>query len=520
MPARRLKMRKLKELLRLKYDNRLTHRQIATACKCSAGTVSDICSRFRASGLSWNKELTDTQLNRALYPAIDLSQHRPEPDWVQVHTELRRKDVHLTRALLWEEYKRSEPTGYSYSWFCDKYEDWLSKVEPSMRLEHKFGEKCFVDFAGDTLGVYIDGEVRQAQVFVACLGGSNYTYCDLCWSQSLPDWIEVHNRMLEHFGGVPELIVPDNLKSAVTKPNYAEPSVNITYEEFAKYNGCAIVPARVGRPKDKAKVENAVLNVERQVLAPLRNGTFYSLSEARKAVSQQTELLNSKPFQKLPGTRLSMFTDYEKEALRPLPKGPFQFGQWKERMVDTSYHVEFETSYYSVPFELCREKVELRVSTRVVEILHKGQRVAIHQRSCQPGQLSTHPEHRPPHHRYHAEFDLQEAKAKLSQPGPNAAQFVNLILKLESKQLHSEQQKRICQSLLKSLRKYSGERYEKACHRALSQGAIRCESLASILRLNLDRLPVEDDNHSPQSLGEHENVRGSDYYEDKGAQTV
>ena len=514
MPARRLNMRKLKETLRLRFEKGLKHRQIAAACKISAGTVSDILSRFRASALEWGPELTEEQLDNAMYPKVDLTKERPEPDWDYIYRELRRKDVHTTRALLWEEYKRSEPEGFSYSTFCERFGKWVEKVEPVMRLTHKFGEKCFVDFAGDTVPIHGDGEVRRAQLFVAVLGGSNYIYCDLSWSQSLPDWIELHNRMLAHFGGCPEIIVPDNLKSGVTKANYYEPSINLTYEEFAKHNGCAVVPTRVGKPKDKAKVENGVLHVERQILARLRNRTFYSLQEAKNAVFQEMVKLNNKPFQKLPGNRSSMFLEYERPTLRPLPQRPFEFGEWKARTVGSDYHLEFEGSYYSVPFELCKEKVEVRVTSRILEVLHGNRRVAIHQRAAKPGETFTKVEHMPPSHRLYRDFNLEDVKSKLGRPGPYARCFLDTLMKKDN---HDEQRKRRCLGLLKSLRAHSPERYESACRRALKTGAISRESIASILKLGLDRLEDPESSKGLPSLGHHENIRGKNYYSEAEA---
>lgn len=507
-------MRKLKEMLRLRFEKGLTHRQIAAACKVSSSTVSDTFSRFRASGLEWSFELTNEQLNEALYPKLEAGAVRPEPDWDYVHRELRRKDVHMTRALLWEEYKRAEPQGYGYSAFCDQFGKWLQKVEPVMRQVHKFGEKCFVDFAGDTVPIHVNGEVRQAQLFVAVLGGSNYIYADLSWTQRLPDWIDLHNRMLAHFGGCPEIIVPDNLKSGVTKANYYEPSINLTYEEFAKHNGCAVVPTRVRKPRDKAKVENAVLHVERQVLARLRNRTFYSLQDAKKAVFQEIAQLNNKPFQKLPGSRKAMFLEYEQPALRPLPKRPFEFGEWKARTVGPDYHLEFQGSYYSVPFELCKERVEVRVTSRVLEVLHSNRRVALHERALRPGQVSTKLEHMPPSHRFYRDFDIEDARDKLRRPGPHSRYFLETLMK---KELHDEQRKRLCLGLLKSLRTYSPERYEAACWRALRTGAVSCKSIASILKLGLDRIEDCQSHKETTPIGHHENVRGKNYYREAEA---
>lgn len=509
MPARRLAMRKLKEIFRLKFEKGLKHRQIATSCRVSAATISEMLGRFRASGLKWSPDLTEEQLNETLYPKLDDGEKRPEPDWDYVYRELRRKDVHMTRALLWEEYKRAEPKGYGYSTFCERFEKWLKSVEPIMRQTHKFGEKCFVDFAGDTLSIHVDGQIREAQLFVSVLGGSSYIYCDLSWTQSLPDWIELHNRMLAHLGGCPDIVVPDNLKSGVTKANYYEPSINLTYEEFARHNGLAVIPTRVRRPKDKAKVENAVLHAERQILARLRNKVFYSLQEAKEAVFREVAVLNNKPFQKLPESRQAMFEKYEKPALHPLPKRPFEFGEWKNRTVGPDYHIEFEGSYYSVPRELCGKQVEIRVTTRMLEILYNSNQVALYEKANTPGHTFTKSEHMPPNHRFFRNFNLNDAKRQLKMPGPYARYFLDTLMK---KDLHDEQRKRLCQGLLKSLRTYSPERYENACKRALRTGAISYKSIDSILKAGLDRAEDLGSDKNVVCIGHHENVRGSAYY--------
>ena len=425
-------MRKVKEILRLKFEAGHGQRQIARSCAIGKTTVAECLARFERSGLSWAQaaQLDEATLEHKLYPppvAVP-AQERAVPDWPYIHQELRRKGVTLT--LLWYEYKAAHPEGYQYSWFCDQYRAWSAKLDVVMRQEHRAGEKLFVDYAGQTVEV-VDrrtGEVRQAQIFVAVLGASNYTYAEATWTQQLPDWIGSHVRTFQFFGGVPELAVPDNLRSGVTKAHRYEPDLNPTYMDLASHYGVAVLPARVRKPRDKAKAEAGVLLVERWILAALRNRTFFSLQEVNREIARLLERLNARPFKKLPGSRQELFEQLDRPALRPLPEQPYEFAEWKKVRVNIDYHVEVDGHYYSVPYQLVRKSLEARYSERTVECFHKGQRVASHVRSHLKGRHTTVAEHMPASHRSYAEWTPQRLIRWAEKTGPAAASVVQSIL--------------------------------------------------------------------------------------------
>ena len=354
MSQERLSMRKIEEILRLKYEAGLTHRAIAQSCSVSPSTVSEYVTHAKAAGLSWPlpEELNAEQLEELLFPQRGSASGRniPQPDWAEVHKELRRKGV--TLSLLWVEYRQEQPDGYGYSQFCHHYRQWAKQLKPMMRQKHKAGEKLFVDYAGQTMPV-VDpqtGEIRQAQIFVATLGASNYTYTEAHWSQDLTNWIGAHVRALAFLGGVPEVLVPDNLKAGVKSPHLYEPDLNPTYLDFARHYGVAVVPARVRKPKDKSKVEVGVQVVERWVLAPLRDRTFFSLAELNQAMWELLAELNDRPMRHLGQSRRELFESLDKPALAPLPVQPYEFARWKKARVHIDYHVSFEKHYYSVPY--------------------------------------------------------------------------------------------------------------------------------------------------------------------------
>ncbi len=408
MPANRLSMRKIKEVLRLKWANDLSDRKIAQSCNISRPAVANYVERAEQAGLSWPlpDTLTDAELERLLFPALHKSSARDRvpPDLLKIHQELQKKNV--TLFLLWQEYREQHPKGYQYSWFCDQYRNWLGTRDLSMRQTHRAGEKLFVDYAGQTLPV-IDprtGEIRSAQIFVAVLGASNYTYAEATWSQSLPDWIGSHQRSFTFLGGLPELVVPDNLRSGVTKAHRYEPDLNPTYLDMATHYGVAIVPARVRKPKDKAKAEVGVQIVERWILAALRNHTFFSLTELNQTIQQLVLKLNQRPFKKLPGSRGELFQSLDKPALKALPLTPYVYAEWKLVRVHIDYHVDIEGHYYSVPYRLAKQQLDARITENTIEVFNKGERVASHLRSWLKGHHTTLDAHRPEAHRHYGDW--------------------------------------------------------------------------------------------------------------------
>ena len=391
MPERKLPMRQIKEVLRLHHEAHLSERQIARGCRISRSTVQRYLERAAIANLSWPlpESLDDTQLDRLLFPPAPATvtdeghrQPKPQPDFTKVHHELK-SNKNVTLQLLWQEFVEQHPNGAHYSWFCQQYREWTRHLDVVLRQEHRAGEKTFVDHAGDTIGV-IDpatGQSRPAYVFVAVLGASSYTYAEATWTRSLPDWIGSHTRTLDFFGGATRLIVPDQWKAGVHKPCYWEPELNRTYQEWAIHNGVAIVPARPGRARDKAKVEQGVLVVQRWILAALRHRRFFSLAQLNEAIRELVHQLNQRPFRKLPGSRVELYEKLDRPALQPLPCQPYVFAEWKKERVRLDYHVELDGHHYSVPYQLVQQPVEIRYTVSTVEVIHRGKRVASHVRS-------------------------------------------------------------------------------------------------------------------------------------------
>ena len=519
MPRKRISMRKIREVLRLKWNLGLSDYQIARSCQISRSTINGYIGRAKVAGLSWPlpKDLDDEQLDKMLYPpAEDEDNKRGIPDWNKVHQELKRKGVTLN--LLWQEYKLGNPDSYSYSSYTLKYRQWCNKKNVSMRQNHKAGEKLFVDYAGMTIGITdrSTGEIKQAQVFVATLGASNYTYTEATWSQKTKDWLGSHRRALEFFGGVPEVIVPDNLKSGVKSANYYEPELNVSYADFAEHYGVAIIPARVRKPKDKSKVEVGVQVVEQSILAPLRNRTFFSLVEANKAIKKLLEKLNNKPFQKLAGSRKSVFEEVEKDTLHPLPAKPYELATWKKAKVNIDYHIEVDRHYYSVPYNYVKQQVDIRVTDSTVEVFFKSQRIASHQLVPQTprykGKHTTIKEHMPKPHQKQGEWSPERLISWAQKTGEHTAKVVEHIL---SSRTHVEQGYRSCLGIMRLGKTYGDQRLEAACKRACFLRSYSYRSIESILKNNLDKEPLPDDKEdkSAGTLPHHQNVRGANYYQ-------
>jgi len=421
-------MRKIKDILRL-HDSGLSGRQIAASLRVSRSVVSSTLERARVANITWPTNLNEQDLAAQLYGnAAPREPDRPLPDWSQLHRELSRKGV--TLQLLWEEYKADHPNGYQYSWFCECYRIWRSKLDVVMRQDHKAGEKRFVDYAGQTMPVINPetGEVRQAEIFVAVLGASNYTYAEATFTQSLKDWILAHGRAFAFFGGVPEIVVPDNLKSGVTKAHRYEPDINPTYQDLATHYGIAVIPARAAKPRDKAKAESGVQVVERWILARLRNQQFFSLHELSAAIELLLKEYNERPFQKLEGSRRSMFESIDQPALKALPANAFVYAQWKKARVHMDYHVEVERHYYSVPYQHVRQQIDVRISEFTVECFIRGVRIASHQRNLRRGRHTTLRAHMPPKHRHYADWTPERLAAWAAKSGPFTQALIEQVI--------------------------------------------------------------------------------------------
>lgn len=504
-------MKKITEILRLKYEARLSHEKIARACGLSKGAVGKYVNLARVRGLSWPlpAEMGEAQLEAKLFRTQVRPSRVAEPDYPHIHQELKRKGV--TLQLLWAEYaERYRDSALRYSQYCHRYRQWRQAQKRSMRQLHRAGEKLFIDYCGPTVPVVdrTTGEIHQAQVFVAVLGASSYTFAEASESQALPNWIASHQRAFRFFGGVPELLVPDNLLSGVTKACRYAPEPNETYLEMARHYNTAILPARPYKPKDKAKAEVGVQIVERWIIARLRHHTFFSLGALNQAIQTLLVDLNNRPFQKLPGTRHSQFEVLDKPALKPLPETAYEYAEWKKAKPGIDYHVEVEKHFYSVPHQWVGRVLDVRITALMVEIFHKGQRIASHPRARKGG-FSTLDEHMPKSHRQHRQWSpgrfLNWAKAI----GPATLELVKH--QLENRP-HPEQGYRACLGLLNLARRYSKPRLEAACKRALAIHSPNYRSLTSILQQGLDRHALPDDEDEQAQLPLHTNVRGSEYY--------
>lgn len=405
-------MRKLREVLRLRYELKLGYQQIGRSCSIAVSTVHKYLKRAEASGVRWPlpEDWDEARLEAVLFPgpepaAVEEPSARTPPDLAAIHEELQ-KNKHVTLQLLWEEYRRANPEGYRYSRFCYLYQRWRSKLDVVLRQEHKAGEKMFVDWAGATIPVYDrhTGAVWQASLFVAALGASSYTWAEATRDQQMEAWLKAHVHAFEHFQGIPELAVPDNCKTGVTKAHRYDPDLNPTYYNFAQHCGFAILPARPRKPRDKAKVESAVQVTQRWIVAALRHRKFFSLEDLNLAIRELLGKLNHRPFRKKDGTRASVWEAIDKPALKPLPREPFDLSEWCRARVNIDYHVAFDANFYSVPYNLVHEVVEVRSTPTTVEILHKGSRVASHLRSRERNKAVTIHEHRPKSHREHLEW--------------------------------------------------------------------------------------------------------------------
>lgn len=513
MAGPRLSMRHVREILRQKWRLGRSHREVAASLGVSVGVVSGTLARAREAGLDWAavEDQSELEVEARLYRATrGPGAARPLPDFARVHTERQRPGV--TLELLHLEYLEQHPEGYGYTQFCAYYRRWCERHRLSMRQVHRAGEKLFVDYAGKkpTIVDPTTGEAQEVELFVAVLGASSFTYAEATRSQRSADFIASHTRALEFFGGVPALVVPDQLKSGVTRACRYEPGLQRSYAEWAEHYGTAVLPARPRKPRDKAKVEVGVQVVERWILARLRHETFFSLAALNARIRALLEELNGRPMRAYGQSRRERFETLDRPALRLLPAERFVFAEWKPARVNIDYHVVFEQHFYSVPFALVREAVEIRATATTIEVFHRGPRVASHRRSRKAGGYTTDPAHMPKAHRRHLEWTPSRLLHWAESVGPKTAALVEAIL---ADRPHPEQGYRSCLGILRLARRYGDERLERACARAGAARARSYRHVASILQHGLDRLPGEaPEGDEPPPRAAHEHVRGGDYY--------
>ena len=508
-------MRKVRDILRLAEGQGMSIRQTAASLGIPVMTVSDQLRRARQAGLGWplREGMSDAEIEAALFsrPPASPSESRPVPDWNYVHTELRRPGV--TLMLLWMEYREAHrDDGYGYSQFCLRYRAWQRHVDVVMRQEYRAGEKLFVDFPGQHLAIYdrrTGAVATQAELFVAVMGASNYLYAEAVASQELSWWICAHVHAFEAMGCLPRIVVPDNLASAVKKAHRYEPDINASYQEMAAHYGVAVIPARARKPRDKAKAEAGVLLAERWILAQLRNRRFYSLAEANTEIKKLVAWLNHRPFKRLPGTRRQLFEQLERPVMRPVPAIGYSYGAWKIGVkVNIDYHIEADRHYYSVPYQLVGQRVDVRTSAVAVEAFHSGRRVASHLRSSVPGRHTTDPADMPDSHRRHAQWTPSRIIAWAEKTGPNTAALATEIMAART---HPEQGYRSCLGIIRLGERYGTERLEAACARALTARALSYRSVESILSHGLDSQPLGQ-RPPARTHRRHHNLRGPKYY--------
>jgi transposase len=515
MASRRLPVRKIKEILRLVHICSLSNREIAQSCDVARSTVSDYLIRAKAAGVNWPDaaDLTETELEERLFPNEHLasSVQRPPPDCDYIYDQLRRyRNVNLTLTQLWLEYKEKHSDGYQYTQFCAYYHRWRGRLDYCMRQEHRAGEKTFIDYS-DGLAIvnHLTGELIPTQLFVAVWGASNYTYADATLSQTLPDWIGSHVRAFQYFGCLARMLVPDNLKSGVNKACFYEPELNPTYAEMAEHYGCAVLPARPYRPRDKAKAEVGVLIAQRWILAVLRQRTFYSLTELNAAIRECLERLNTRPMRRLGKSRRDLFETIDRPNALPLPPRAYEYAEWLKATVNIDYHIEIDHHYYSISFQLLRERLDVRLTATTVEAFHKGERVAAHVRSYVKGAHTTLREHMPPEHQQYAEWSPSRFIQWAGKIGVATAQLVEKIMAART---YPEQGYRACMGIIHLGQHYEPERVEAAAKRAIKYNTCSFKSVSAILAAGLDRQTDAGETPRQLTLPEHGNIRGKGYY--------
>lgn len=523
MAQKRLAMHKIKDILRLHLLGGVAScRRIGRAVGCGKTAVAECLQRAAAAGLTtWETvaALDEEALERRLYPAAaakpaaSRGKVRPLPDWTRVREELARRDHHVTLMLLWTEYKAEHPDGYQYSQFAELYRRFEKRLSVVLRQHHRPGEKAFVDFCdGIALTDPVTGEKIPTQLFVGALGASSYTFATATLSQELPAWLDCHVRMYAFYQGVSALTIPDNLRSGVSKADRYEAQLNPSYRELAEHYGTCVIPARVRKPRDKAKAEAAVLVAQRWILAVLRHRTFSHLAELNAAIAEQLVQLNDRVMRHVKESRRSLYERLERPALKPLPATPYEYADWKQVKVNIDYHVSFDEHFYSVPYTLVGETLWCRASHRTVELLHKGKRVASHPRSFVKYAYSTTPEHRPASHRAHLEWTPSRLIRWGRTIGPHTAALVEHVIRSKP---HPEQGYRSALGILRLANKHGEARLEQACDKALQINSASYKTVKTMLKQRMEGAPLRGADAEASADSEHlgaGNVRGRGYY--------
>ncbi|MDQ2801660.1 MAG: IS21 family transposase [Pseudomonadota bacterium] len=505
-------MRRIRQLLALRFGAGASTRAIGGELGIAPSTVREYLGRAAAAGIGWPlaADVTDESLMARLFVNAGVrvgARFHAEPDWSALVRELKRPGVNLM--ILWDEYRAVHPDGYAYSRFCQLFREFERRLSPTMRQQHAVGHKLFVDYSGKRVPIAdpLTGEVRMAELFVTVLGASSCTYAEATWTQTLPDWIGAHVRMFRFYGAAPRPLVPDNLKSGINKASFYDPEVNRSYGAMAAHYSVSILPARPRRPCDKAAVEAGVRFAQSYIIGRLRNVTFFSLAECNAAIAVAVEQMNGREMRRLGTSRRQLFEAIERPAMQALPQDDFEFAEWHLARVGIDYHVEVQGFLYSVPHALIREQVDTRATARTIEVFHRGKRVAAHARRYGGPRHGTQPEHMPSAHRRYAEWTPERMQRQARGIGPNTE---GLIIAVLARRPHPEQGFRTCLGVLRLFRGIDAARAETVSLRAVEIGALSYASVASILKHRLDRpAPPQAADGTPLL---HDNIRGSRYY--------
>lgn len=502
-------MRKIKEILRLHYEAGLSQATIARVNHISRYTVQQYIMRFTAGGLNWplSEDVSDTLLESKLFPGKGHKTHRPGLNYEYLLQEIRRPDA--TLSVLWEEYKQQHPDGYQYSYFCDLFNTYRGKLNYSMRQEHKAGEKTFLDF-GDSPIKIIDRKTGQetcTKIFVSVWGASNYMYAESSFDEKLATWISLNIHALEYYGCCSRAMVPDNLKSAVSKASRYEPDINPTYAEFAEHYGTVIFPARPYRPKDKSRAENGVKLAKRWILFRLRHSTFYSLYELNQAIRTLLDDFNCRLMKKMKKSRNELFDLWDKPHALPLPEKRYEFADWKKAKVQFNYHIAYESHHYSVPYTLIHKTIDIKATRMLIEVYHQGNRICSHARSYKEHGYTTVREHMPEQHIKYLEWTPERILNYAGKYGPSVQALVQEVM---AQRKFPEQAYKSCMGIIRLENAYTAQRLNLACRRALDYKAYSYRSVVNILEKGLDQQTPMPSAASPSM--KHENIRGAEYY--------
>ncbi|PKM70817.1 MAG: transposase [Firmicutes bacterium HGW-Firmicutes-18] len=512
-------MTKYREILRLQSQG-ISIRGVAASCGHSRNTIRSVLRRAEERNVSWpfEKDFSDADLQEILFPEKNVSDNRRMPDCDYIHKEMAKSGVNLT--LLWDEYcqeaRMYNEIPFMYTQFCRYYRKFASTQKATMHIKRKPGEQMEVDWAGTTTPMYDreTGEVMDAYLFVAVLPSSQYAYVEAFTSQNQESWITGHVNAYRHFGGVTRTLIPDNLKTGVEKASWYTPIINKTYQEMAEHYGTAVIPARVRKPKDKASVESTVNTTTTWIIAALRHQKFFTLVDLNQSIWEKLKGYNEKPFQKKPGSRLSVFLEEEKPTLMPLPATPYELAYWKTATVQFNYHISVEKMHYSVPYEYIKHRVDVRVTKNIIEVFYNTLRIASHRRlHGRIGQYSTVEDHMPDKHKSYITWNGERFISWARGIGPSTEVVVKALLASRGIE---QQSYKTCMGLLKLADKYSIVRLEEACRKSLTYTPRpSLKSVQTILKTGQDRLREETDSKElplSRQASSFGFTRGSDYY--------